>query len=199
MGKPGQSATDLGRPFQATAQEINRLLKDQGFTYGNPGAYGLTQKGEAFGIQVHHGRGTGGYASMNPSWEPTYWDNRIATVLDVNPENLATVRATISAERLAKSAARKVAQAEAEAAFLASLPSDAVESGNMTIDPRKVLICVGGALLLLGVGYGIYKVSPVVKRKWDERAAPGLSNIKDRITGRTTKPDADADSAGPSN
>lgn len=193
MGKPGQSATDLGRHFKATGEEINLLLKDQGFTYGSPGAYGVTQKGAPFGIQEYHQRGNGGYAYMNPSWEQTYWDDSIREVLEVTPERLAKVSADISANRLARSAARKAAQADADAAFLASQASDAAQSTSTTIDPRKLLIWVGLALLTVGVGYGIYNLSPVIKRKWDDSAVPSLSKLKERIAGRTSETDEDAD------
>ena len=45
----GKSARVLGWEFGRNAREMNALLKQQGYLDGEPGAYGLTEKGKQYG------------------------------------------------------------------------------------------------------------------------------------------------------
>jgi hypothetical protein len=54
------NASQIGALFGATGREINRLLMEQGFLFGEPSAYGLTPKGEEFGHSESHHRGSDG-------------------------------------------------------------------------------------------------------------------------------------------
>lgn len=82
----GRSARVLGREFGRTAAEMNKLLKEHGYLYGNPGAYGLTEKGQQFGDEQYHSRGTGGYAHYNPSWETRTWNDETPAALKADME-----------------------------------------------------------------------------------------------------------------
>jgi hypothetical protein len=82
----GKSARVLGWEFGRTAREMNELLKKHGYLYGHPGAYGLTEKGQQFGNEQYHSRGTGGYARYNPSWETRTWNDETAAALKADME-----------------------------------------------------------------------------------------------------------------
>jgi hypothetical protein len=168
----GLSARGIGKQIGATDVEVNRLLKDQGFLYGEPGAYYLTSKGEEFGVQQVHDNGYGGYAFR--SWETTHFDPSITEVLDSSPDRLAKVREDILARRQAMSAARKVGQAEAEAyfqAFQASKEADKVEDG---INPQKVWLVIASIVVIAGAGYGVYKGVQWYKRKKATQTDPDV-------------------------
>lgn len=85
----GKSAGVLGSDFGKTAKEMNAVLKDHGYLYGEPGAYGLTEKGQFYGEERHHSRGTGGYAHYNPGWETRTWNDDTAAALRADMEDNA--------------------------------------------------------------------------------------------------------------
>lgn len=147
----GLSAQGIGKQIGATSVEVNRLLKDQGFLYGEPGAYYLTAKGKTFGAQEVHDNGYGGYAYR--SWETTHFDPSITEVLDSSPDRLAKVRDDILARKRELSAARNGAQAAADAHFQA-FQARKVEGG---VDPQKVWLVIAGIVVIAGAGYGVYK------------------------------------------
>lgn len=155
MGKLGLSASQIGQQIGASAMEVNRLLKDQGFLDGEYGAYGLTDKGKQYGFHRFHDNGYGGAALRN--WDTTHFDPSIVAALDSGPEQLAKVRADITAHKEALKAAGVVARAEAEAmyqAFLAKKDAAGIQYG---VDPRKVLIVLAGGLVVTGAVLAVSK------------------------------------------
>lgn len=64
-----------------TAREMNGLLKEHGFLDGEPGAYGMTEKGARYAEEQFHSRGTGGYAHYNRHWETRTWNDETAEAL----------------------------------------------------------------------------------------------------------------------
>jgi hypothetical protein len=82
----GMSARVLGFEFGRTAREMNELLKDHGYLYGTPGAYGLTEKGQQYAEEEYHSRGTGGYAHYNRSWETRTWSDGTTVALKAEME-----------------------------------------------------------------------------------------------------------------
>lgn len=159
---PKLTARGIGKLLGATDVEVNYLLKDQGFLYGEPGAYGLTPKGKEFGVQCLHDNGYGG--SAHRSWETTHFAPNITEVLDSSPEKLAKVREDILARKQTLSAARKVLQAEAEARFHAFQASKEAPKVESEIDPQKVWLVIAGIAILVAAGYGAYKVVRWYKR-----------------------------------
>ncbi len=73
MGK--KSARQLGEIIGKTANEVNRLLKDEGFLEGEPGNYELTEKGKQYGEERYKDNGYGGYAERH--WDFIMWDEEI--------------------------------------------------------------------------------------------------------------------------
>lgn len=155
MGKFGLSATEIGVRIGATAAEVNRLLNDQGFLYGEPNAWGLTEKGKAFGAHTSHDNGWGGWARRE--WETTHFDPSIIEVLDSSPEKLAKVRADIAAHKRALKAASRVAQDEAEARFQKFQADKAAAMLPREIDPNRVWIVIASALFVAGTTFAVYK------------------------------------------
>jgi hypothetical protein len=137
--------------------EVNRLLRDQGFLRGQPGAYSLTSKGEAFGVQRSHDNGYGGSALR--AWETTHFDPSIIDVLDSSPEMLSKVRADINADKQAQKAARKIAQAEADENFLAFQANKESEGAQTRDQPdwRKVLFLAASGLAVSVTTAGVRK------------------------------------------
>lgn len=170
MGKYGLSAAEIGKQIGANALEVNRLLRDQGFLYGKPGAYGLTPKGEEFGFHRSHDNGYGGVAHV--SYETTHFDPSITDVLDSSPEKLAKARADVSAARQAQSAARKAERAEASANFLAAQAEKQKGEPQYEIDPHKVLLLAAIAAAAAGGAYGLRKGAEWYKHRKAEKAAP---------------------------
>lgn len=149
--------------------EANRLLKEQGFLDGNPSAYRLTSKGKEFGVQRSHGNGLNG--TYNVDWDSTHFDPRILDVLDSSREKLTKVRADISAEKQARKAVREVEQAEAEANFLAAEADRNRAETKDEIDPKKLMIAIGGVLVIFGATIGVRRGIEWYKRKKAEKAA----------------------------
>ncbi|MBG6107384.1 hypothetical protein [Frigoribacterium sp. CG_9.8] len=165
----GISAREIGRRIGASAMEVNQLLLSQEFLRGEPGAYGLTSKGEQFGSEREHWNGYGGIARR--SFETTHYDPAIVEALDLAPENLAKVRETITMRKQAQSAASQLARAEAEKTFKQLMASKEAVAPDKGIDPVKVLMVVAGVVVVVGVSYGIYRGVARIKRVKAERAS----------------------------
>jgi len=63
-----KSARILGQEYGLTAQEMNFVLKEEGFLDGEPGNYTVSEKGKKYSEEQDHHRGTGGYAYYNRNW-----------------------------------------------------------------------------------------------------------------------------------
>ncbi len=104
------SARRLGNLYGLTAEEMNYLLKMQGFQEGEPGNYYPTEKGKLFMISKSANNGYGGFAFRG--WDWNEWDESITCELNVNEEVKASVREGIIRLRKERRLRRK---AEAEA------------------------------------------------------------------------------------
>ena len=93
----GKSATVLGKPYYMNGRQFNFLLYQQGFLEGNPGAWGLTPKGEQFAEIRDYHRGTGGYDHYNRYWSEIIWKDEIVEHLNLSVK--AQQRATDIQER----------------------------------------------------------------------------------------------------
>jgi hypothetical protein len=80
----GKSARVLGFEFGRTAREMNELFKQHGYLEGEPGAYGLTDKGSQYAEEQYQSRGTGGYAHYNRSWETRTWNDATIAALQAD-------------------------------------------------------------------------------------------------------------------
>lgn len=79
------SAKRLEERCGLTAEEMNILLKEEGFLSGEPRNYYPTEKGKLFVVEKGDDNGYGGYAFRGWSWFE--WDERILEELDTSVEN----------------------------------------------------------------------------------------------------------------
>lgn len=170
---PGLSARGIGKKIGATALEVNYLLKNQGFLYGEPGAWGLTPKGKEYGVQRSHDNGYSG--TYHVAYETTHFAPGITEVLDSGPERLAKVREDILARKQALSAATKIAQAQAEAQFQAFQASKEAGEVEHEIDPQKVWLVIAGIVVIAGASYAAYKGVQWYKRKKAAQTDPNVA------------------------
>jgi len=180
----GKSARILGEDFGLTAQEMNQLLKDQGFLDGDPGAYFLTEKGAEFAKEIDFHRGTGGYAQYNRYWTERTWDESIKDVLDTSYESRRAARDAVAEARRLRWDQIKADRAASDAAFRASRPDlFPVESSNNPQLPSMIQNqpsngwatagkVAGGIGVAALAGYGIYKAAPHIKKWWCEKVIP---------------------------
>ena len=184
----------LGEDLDLNSQEMNQLLKDQGFLEGDPGAYVVTEKGAPFAKETDFHRGPGGYSWYNRDWTQRTWDESIKDALDTSPESCQAARDAVAEARRLKWDAIKAERAEADVTFRASRPdlfpiekhesaiSDSTDSENGLSGLAVAGIIAGGAALLAGIGYGVYKAVPHVKKWWNTKVVPFFSKEKDDET-----------------
>ena len=175
-----KSARILGRDLGLGAREMNQLLKDQGFLEGEPGAYVVTEKGAPFAKETDFHRGCGGSPWYNRYWSQRTWDESIEDVLDTSPESCQAACETVAKARRLQWDAKIAERAEADEAFRASCPdlfpierheSDASASSNF--DNGLSGLAVAAIFVgVAGLGYGMYKAAPHVKKWWNEKVAP---------------------------
>lgn len=91
------SAKRLGERCGLTAEEMNILLKEEGFLSGEPGNYYPTEKGKLFVVEKGDDNGYGGYAFRGWNWFE--WDERILEELDTSVENKRYIQEKTSEER----------------------------------------------------------------------------------------------------
>lgn len=187
----GRSARILGEDLGLNSQEMNQLLKDQGFLEGDPGAYVVTEKGAQFAKETDFHRGPGGYSWYNRDWTQRTWDESIKDVLDTSPESRQAARDAVAEARRLKWNAIKAERAEADAAFRASRPdlfpvekaetaiSDSTDSEDGLSGLAVAGIIAGGAALLAGIGYGVYKAAPHIKNWWNTKVISFFNKDKD--------------------
>ncbi len=84
------SARRLGKLFYLDDQEMNLLLKEEGFLDGEPGNYTPTEKGKKFISKNSGWNGYGGFASR--SWEWNEWDESIIDELNITAERKKEIR-----------------------------------------------------------------------------------------------------------
>lgn len=144
------SATMIGRTMGLTARAVNVLLKEHGYLYGEPGAYGLTEKGAAYGHETWHHRGPGGYAHYNRDWETRSWSEGILDVL------AADIAAGSSGD--------------ASASSTGSSGSTGVRLATAVLPAVALSVLAAGARL----------AGPRLKAAWSERCSPTTRRTLDR-------------------
>jgi hypothetical protein len=91
-----KSARILGQDYCLTAQEMNFVLKEEGYLDGEPGNYTVTEKGEKYAEERDYHRGTGGYAHYNRNWSTRTWSDEIQNELDITAERRSEIRQAIA-------------------------------------------------------------------------------------------------------
>jgi hypothetical protein len=170
-----KSARVLGQECGLTAQEMNFVLKEEGFLDGEPGNYTVTENGEKYAEEQDHSRGTGGYSWYNRAWTTRTWDDGIADELDITEDRKKEIRQAIS---IAK---QKTNESEDEGLAI-ECNSYSNEAADTTDANNDALVEAVSALLVAVSAYGIYKATPYIKRWWSDKAVPSLKKMKNKVT-----------------
>lgn len=157
------SARLLGHLLGLTAMEVNLLLLHEGILEGEPGVYGLTDKGREYAVNR--------YVETGPrsGYGLTTYDPKIIDDLDTSRERLQQVRAEASAIRRDR---REIREANAIDLWPNSPrnPDNQNNASSEGVDPRvvvAVIVVVGAA------AYGIWKAAPRVRKMWKDRKMRG--------------------------
>lgn len=165
-----KSARILGQDIGLNAQEMNYLLKEEGFLDGEAGNYTVTEKGAPFAEEQDHHRGTGGYAYYNRHWTTRSWDESISNALDITEDKVYNAKAAVAADRQQQWSEIKADRAKADAIFLESLNQEENELDDEP--PGKVAGFLVGVLIAgvgAAVGYGAYKIASRIVDWWKRR------------------------------
>ncbi|WP_027628555.1 hypothetical protein [Ruminiclostridium cellobioparum] len=169
-----KSARSLGQDYGLTAQEMNFVLKEEGYLNGESGDYTVTEKGEKYAEERDYHRGTGGYAHYNRYWTTRTWNDEIQDEIDITEERIREIRQAIA---LAK---QKVNAQEEEYTAVEYYENSNENTSESNTD---VFVIAVSTLLTAAATYGIYKTAPHIKRWWSDTAVPGLKKAKNKLTG----------------
>ncbi len=176
----GKSATSLGKELGLTAQEMNQLLKREGYLEGDPGAYSLTPKGEEFAEEDYFHRGPGGYSWYNREWTTTSWDESILDNLDLSTRNLQAAKDAAAEARRSAAAAREALKNDYSSDDITNATEDTdIISDNSDDLLKDVAITIGAGILIGATVYGVKKAAPHVKHWWETKAKPWLDDLFD--------------------
>lgn len=174
-----KSARVLGQDYGLTAQEMNFVLKEEGFLDGEPGNYTVTEKGEKFAEDQDHSSGTGGYSFYNRAWTTRTWDDGIVDELDITKDRKKDIRQAI--------AIAKQETNELEDDGLA-IGSDIYSyEDSDTTDANIDALVQAVTLLMAASAYGIYRATPYIRNWWRDKAVPSPKKMKNKVTGKEEK------------
>ena len=171
----------MGADHNLTAVEMNFLLKEEGFLYGGPGAYGLTAKGEQYANER--------YVSPGPrsTYVQTTWNPQTTDELDLSDDRKREIRDAVAAAR------RQKAEQRAADAYDPDAAADGEERSGL--DP--LLVAAVGAALAAVSAYGIWVV-PHLRTLWANKAAPHIERLRNRGNEEPDSEDAPRDdNSGP--
>lgn len=173
-----KSSRILGQNYGLTAQEMNFVLKEEGFLEGEPGNYIVTEKGRKYADEQNHHRGTGGYEHYNRYWITRTWDEDIEDELNISEKRKSEIRQAI---RLAR---QKANEPEEEGTTVEYYDDGDNDIGHVNNDELVIAVAT---FLTAAVTYGIYKATPHIKQWWNDKATPGLKKIRSSITEKQNK------------
>lgn len=186
-----RSTAGLGRELGLNSQEMNILLRDEGYLEGEPGDWKLTDKGRACAGQQHWDVSS----PMHAGYVTTRWDDEVLeNIGPVSPERKQEIRGEIAARRAEQRRQREELQAECEieAEDGPDSPGYAVaDEEDIDIDGKTVGIAIaviaGGILLAKGAK----RAKPRVEEWWVESALPKLTVVKERVVAKFKKAEHD--------
>lgn len=194
MGKFGESATELGRRFLVNADVMNVALRNAGILEGGPGAWRATPEAERWVNERDFTNGRHPDARQNPYFTVRQFDPDMIEVLGITDAEIAVAKLEVAAKRAAQAAQLKADRAKAEADFLASQnpPAPDVETGGSRVDPKTTAIVVATVCGVALTTYLVIKHVPPVRRRWDEKVAPKLTQWAERWKSRGNEDEGDS-------
>lgn len=163
------SATRLGDRIGLNGQEMNMLLKKEGFLAGEPGNYSITEKGLSFVKEKGWDNGYGGYAARGYNYN-TY-NESILECIDISPERIKEIRDIVSKQRIEKIEAAKEASKdywETQAKKNQATKTQTAKNDCVNIENNytKELLIVG--IITIALAGGTYLVYRMYKKKKDK-------------------------------
>jgi hypothetical protein len=153
---------------------------------GEPGAYGVTEKGEPYASERHFHRGPGGDPWYNRDWEQRTWSDEFADSLDIPADRKTEVRQWVIEDRRRKREERAASIADESPAQ--ERDNEPQEGGGLSREDLRRLGLVVGAVVAANVAvYAYKKAEPKLRELWINKAAPKLAQLKARVTGVTGK------------
>lgn len=143
------SAKQLGEKIGLNAQEMNALLKEEGYLSGEPGNYNVTSKGDSYVSEKSWSNGYGGYAARGYSYN--VWDESILDGLDTSNENLNVIREKTSLERKQRRAENEKRSQEYWQAHSPLYKKDNINDDNIC-EKNKEQLEISGTELIIGIG-----------------------------------------------
>lgn len=145
------SAKQLGEKIGLNAQEMNTLLKEEGYLSGEPGNYTATATGDSYVSEKSWSNDYGGYAARGYSYN--VWDESILDRLDTSNENLRIIREKTSLERKNRRAEKEKRSQEYWQAHSPLYKKDNVNEEQLEISGTELIIGIG---IVAGVSYLTY-------------------------------------------
>lgn len=145
------SAKQLGEKIGLNAQEMNTLLKEEGYLSGEPGNYNVTVTGDSCVSEKSWSNGYGGYAARGYSYN--VWDESILDRLDTSNENLRIIREKTSLERKNRRAEKEKRSQEYWQAHSPLCKKNNVNEEQLEISGTELIIGIG---IVAGVSYLTY-------------------------------------------
>lgn len=145
------SAKQLGEKIGLNAQEMNTLLKEEGYLSGEPGNYNVTATGDPYVSEKSWSNGYGGYAARGYSYN--VWDESILDRLDTSNENLRIIREKTSLERKNRRAEKEKRSQEYWQAHSPLYKKNNVNEEQLEISGTELIIGIG---IVAGVSYLTY-------------------------------------------
>ncbi len=148
------SARRLGQEYGLTAEEMNVLLKEEGFLDGESSDYYPTEKGRKFVYEKGDDNGYGGYAFRGWNWRE--WDENIMDELHVTVERKREIREITSEQRRRRRAEKESASEE----YWGNVNNINQQSASLKYAQDEESSSLGkiiiGGLVLAGIG--VYKL-----------------------------------------
>lgn len=158
-----KSARVLGYDLWMSARDVNALLKEHGYLEGQPGAYGLTEKGMQFGHEEDHHRGPGGSPWYNRDWITRTWNEEVLDSLAVDLANAAAAPAP-------------------EAVVVDEPEANLDYERDPKRDVDRVWFWVGVGVATVATVVALAVAAPHAKRLWNERVEPRAKRLWRRVT-----------------
>lgn len=158
------SSKKLGEKIGLNAQEMNVLLKEEGFQDGEPGDYSVTDKGAQYVTPKGNDNGYGGYAHRGWNWNE--WDESIIDELDTSEARIQEIRDLASEQRKERRLQRKI---ESEKYWKSLQDTDSEEQNTENNRTLITIILLGLSALFTYCGLKIYKLYKNRKKKKDNK------------------------------
>lgn len=174
------SARILGQEIGGlTAAETNMLLCEEGFLEGEPGAWGVTEKGAPYATETDYHRGTGGYDMYNRYWTERTWDGSILDEIgDVPLERRMELSEKVALHR---KQARERNLEPVDVGFTDESVDDTTDEGYDYGDAGRILLGLAAAGFLT---WAACKAAPYVRTWWTDTAHPALADARQRLMSR---------------